>query len=78
MKNRYFVIGVPDIRLGEKVTLILEGDFTKDLEAQLRIELVSLLSSFEIPQSILTIPQFLETSTQKIDRTGTLKLFTLD
>ncbi|KGL63969.1 AMP-binding protein [Polaribacter sp. Hel1_85] len=67
---RFFVAGVSDEKLGEKLVLVVEGK----LEA---IELKNVnLSKFEIPKEIYFVDAFIETKTKKIQRIKTLDLIT--
>ena len=72
IKKRFFVAGVPDVVLGQKVVLIVEGGLDPVTEGTLQKEFQIQLSKFEIPQRIVSSGQFKETATQKIDRIGTL------
>jgi len=81
IENRFFVTGMADAILGERLLLILEQDVTSsDSDAhQNCIEKISnlkSLSKFEVPKEIYFIEKFIETETKKINRTKTLeKLF---
>jgi len=66
--SRFFVIGVPDMVLGEKLILVLESDKTHFDETAF-----DALSKYEKPKSILFIPQFKETENGKILRKETIK-----
>ncbi len=76
LQNRFFVSGLPDQLLGSKVTLIVEGDFAKEILSKPFQALNATLSKYEIPREIKIIPQFVETKTQKINRIATLQLNT--
>lgn len=66
--QRFFVIGIPDELLGEKLILIVEGDTIKiDLED-------ADLSKYEQPKAIYFVKAFVETETKKIQRLKTLDL----
>ncbi len=68
IKQRFFVAGIPDEVLGEKLILIVEGN-------EMKLNLLSLkLSKFEFPKKIFFIEEFKETKTKKIQRKLTLKL----
>ncbi|CAM1347226.1 AMP-binding protein [Tenacibaculum insulae] len=78
--NRFFVAGVSDDILGEKLIVVVEEDVTSDeLEKFLcsKIKNQSLLSKFEVPKEIYFLPQFIETETKKIQRKKTLDLIKL-
>ncbi len=79
ISQRFFVAGVEDIILGEKLILIIEKNATsinvkKSLIENLKREFKSLksLSKFEIPREIYFLNEFVETKTKKIQRKKTL------
>ncbi len=76
LKNRFFVAGIFDIVLGEKLILIYEGSKKFDLLKE--IQHLQTLSIYEIPKEIFFLEKFIETETTKIDRTKTLGLCTID
>jgi O-succinylbenzoic acid--CoA ligase len=61
--RRYFVEGEPDIDLGEKVVLFVEGEIM-DIDTSI----FDVLERFEKPKDIIFIPKFKETVTGKIMR----------
>ncbi|MDB4098697.1 AMP-binding protein [Polaribacter sp.] len=66
--QRFFVAGIPDEKLGEKLILIIEGaNNTIDIQK-------ANLSRFEIPKEIYFVANFIETATKKIQRKKTLDL----
>ena len=67
--DRFFVVGIPDEILGEKLILLIEGK-----KRQITSKHFSKLSRFEIPRTTYFIPKFLETGTGKINRHKTLDL----
>ncbi|HRI79093.1 MAG TPA: AMP-binding protein, partial [Cyclobacteriaceae bacterium] len=73
VQNRFFVTGVPDTHLGEKVVIFIEGEIQSALESNLRDELELRLSKYEVPQKILKTSAFIETATQKIDTMATVR-----
>ncbi len=76
IKNRFFVTGIFDDLLGEKLILIYEGSKKFDLLKE--IQNLQTLSIYEIPKEIYYLENFIETETNKIDRTKTLGLCTID
>ncbi|NOR29014.1 MAG: O-succinylbenzoic acid--CoA ligase, partial [Lutibacter sp.] len=81
IKQRFFVTGVYDEILGEKLILIIEKLVTNRSRSENNI-LISLkklqtLSKFEIPKSVHFLKHFLETETKKVNRIETLKLLNL-
>lgn len=76
ISNRFFVIGIPDNRLGEKLILLIEGVADESLVIDLKNELKksTVLTKYEVPKEIHFIETFVETETKKIQRTKTLDL----
>jgi O-succinylbenzoic acid--CoA ligase len=74
--NRFFVAGLPDEKLGEKLVLIIEGDESSVISKSMR-NLKDILSKFEVPKEIYSIPKFKETPTGKVQRSQTLELLSL-
>lgn len=66
LKQRFFVIGVADEILGEKLVLVVEGTTEK-----IALEDAN-LSKYEYPKAIYFADTFLETETKKIQRKQTL------
>lgn len=75
LAGRAFFVGpLPDARLGQVVTLIVEGNpLTLDLEEMLRTNLTDQLSRYEIPRRLCYLAQFQHTPTGKIDRAANLR-----
>lgn len=73
--GRFFVTGMPDDALGEKLVLFVEVDFSEELIAQLQEEINSLeaLGKYEIPKKIYLIQKFEETPNGKIHRENTFR-----
>ncbi len=67
--RRFFMAGVPDNKLGEKLLLFIEGKPYNINKKNIFLE----LSKFEIPKEIIFISQFIETKTGKIQRIKTIK-----
>ncbi|AUC86535.1 O-succinylbenzoic acid--CoA ligase [Polaribacter sp. ALD11] len=78
IEQRFFVVGIPDEKLGKKLILVIELDSFKisKFERLLAVELNNLvgLSKFEVPKKIYFIDAFIETETKKIQRKKTLDL----
>lgn len=63
ISQRFFVIGLPDVDLGEKLVLVIEGEkFDVDQS------IFNKLDKYEKPKDILFVPQFKETCNGKIIR----------
>jgi O-succinylbenzoic acid--CoA ligase len=69
--NRFFVTGIPDEKLGEKLVLIIEG------KKQVINYKTLGFSKLEIPKVVYFLEQFVETKTKKIQRKKTLDLLKL-
>ena len=77
IKERYFVAGIRDEILGEKLVLVIESNIIsneKEKSLQQEIRKLKSLSKFEIPKEIYFVSKFIETETKKIQRSITLDL----
>jgi O-succinylbenzoic acid--CoA ligase len=73
---RFFLTGVPDHLLGEKLVMIIEGKLTDTQTNALILLLKEHLTPYEVPKSILSVNEFVLTSTGKIDRKKTREILT--
>ncbi len=64
---RFFIYGIPDARLGEKVVLLIEGS-----SFYVNQDIFNVLSTYQKPKEIFFVSQFVETKTNKIDRKKTI------
>lgn len=71
IENRFFVAGIPDELLGEKIVLLIEKTEKKLSENLLR-NLKELLPSYHVPKEMIIKENFTETPTGKINRKATL------
>mgnify|MGYP002639444769 CR=1 FL=1 len=69
ISQRFFVAGVPDTNLGEKLILIIEGKKSTFILSKAKT-----LTRFEMPKAIYFVDKFIETDTKKIQRSKTLDL----
>lgn len=67
--QRFFVTGIPDLVLGEKLILIIEGD-----EMNIDFRNSEDLTKYETPKETYFVTKFIETDTKKIQRKETIKL----
>jgi len=72
IKERFFVAGITDEQLGEKLILIMESDVRLSLSKSDYEK--CMLSKYEIPKAVFTLPKFIETPSGKIQRKQTLVL----
>jgi O-succinylbenzoic acid--CoA ligase len=81
IKNRFFVAGKKEEIFGEKLILVLEESIIEELKNSRKTAIIKemknskLLSKYEIPKEIYFLENFMETETNKIDRTKTLEFF---
>lgn len=75
ISSRFFVKGMPDDMLGEKLVLFVEGNRT-DQSILEELKSNGALEIFEIPKELVTIAKFAETGNGKLDRQKTLNLIT--
>lgn len=75
ISNRFFVAGVPDDVLGQKLVLLIEGERNEDILKNLKM--LKSLSKYEISKKIYFIKKFIETRTKKINRKETLRICNL-
>ena len=70
---RFFVIGLPDERLGERVVLVVEGEPAPEEEQQRLLQsMAAEVPRYHAPKEIHYFRQFVETSSGKIDRRATI------
>lgn len=75
ISQRFFVAGIPDETLGEKLILIVEENRNAILSTVKKsLKNQTVLSKYEIPKQIFFVEEFIETKTGKIHRTETLNL----
>jgi len=75
LTGRAFVAGLPDARLGEQVTAVLEGaPLPQAQQKQLLHLLDERLRKYERPRQLLFVPQFQTTASGKLDRRSTLRM----
>ncbi len=72
IKERFFVTGVKDEFLGEKLILIVEGK-----SQEIDFSELQNISKYKIPKAVYFIDKFVETETKKIQRLKTLDLLSL-
>lgn len=81
VSQRFFVTGIPDKLLGEKLILIVEDESSKSESLKVsifaKIQQLTKLNKYEIPKEIYVLDYFIETETKKINRQLTLNLLNL-
>lgn len=71
ISSRFFVIGIPDAQLGEKLILVVEGDSDPGISE--KVQSIGELTKYERPKEVFFVSQFIETETKKVQRAKTLK-----
>jgi o-succinylbenzoate---CoA ligase len=73
VNRSFFVYGIPDSRLGQKLTLLIEG-FPISGGKKILSQLQQQLHPYEVPRQIFHIREFIRTETGKINRAKTAAL----
>lgn len=73
MPSRFFVVGLPDEKLGQKLVLVVEGAIQEEKLLQ-KIRSLNTLEKFEVPKQIYQVTEFQQTESGKIRRNATLDL----
>ncbi|WP_367186895.1 hypothetical protein [Maribacter confluentis] len=68
----FFVAGIADEDLGEKVVLVVENGVKEDIKQTL--DTITHFKKFEKPKSIVVLKEFIRTESGKIQRFKTLSL----
>lgn len=67
--GRFFIAGQPDERLGERIVLVIEGNYPgKESSAAVLDRLKSYLTPYEMPKAVFYCPVFRETASGKVIR----------
>ncbi len=74
LKSRFFVAGIPDEKLGQKLILLVEDD-KENNELLEKVKSLEALEKYEVPKDILFVKNFIETENGKISRMNTLQHF---
>lgn len=73
--HRFFIAGIPDSKLGQKICLFIEGDSApSNVVDELLQKIKQQVSRFEVPKDIRFVKSFQETKTGKINRIETINL----
>ncbi|MEH0155517.1 AMP-binding protein [Limibacter armeniacum] len=70
----FFVAGIPDTRLGEKVVIFAEQQFPA-LDKKMLTHLSEILKTYELPKEVILVDEFEKTETQKVSRRKTIELY---
>lgn len=75
VKRSYFIGSIPDVLLGQKLFLAVEG-FPVSAEKKILLAMKHHLHPYEIPKKVFYIREFIRTETGKINRIKTTELIT--
>ncbi|SDQ79651.1 AMP-binding protein [Flagellimonas zhangzhouensis] len=76
IRERFFLAGLPDETLGQKLVLVVEGEPYNEQDLLQSIKSLPSISKYEVPKQVYFVKTFTETATQKINRTKTLERIT--
>ncbi|MEM9647404.1 MAG: AMP-binding protein [Bacteroidota bacterium] len=68
ISSRFFVAGIPDDALGEKLVLVLEAEERDSSGLLTQIKLLEGLGKYEVPKELRFVPTFEMTTTEKVNR----------
>ncbi len=67
--RRFFITAIPDVKWGECVTLVIEGEpFAEKVEGTLLATIRERVTRYEYPRRVVYLPHFKETSSGKVIR----------
>ena len=73
IRNRFFVTGLADKTLGNKVTIVIEGlTINKEIQKEILVEAGQTLNKYELPKQFIFTQHFKETTTGKVNRSETV------
>ncbi|MEJ7645649.1 MAG: AMP-binding protein [Chryseolinea sp.] len=68
--NRFFLASIPDLRLGNKVILVIEGTHPEE-DIRTSLQALKVEEPYAYPQLLLFIPRFIEAGNGKVNRNAT-------
>ena len=73
--SNYFLSGLPDEKLGNRLVLFIESDLSSEEKAKdLHDQLKDQLGKYESPKEIIFLPEFIRTDSGKVNRIKTREL----
>jgi len=73
ISNSFFIQGIPDEKLGQRVALVMEAPLKKEMLEVIRQEFIHSFSPYEIPKVFFESDSFVYTNTSKINRQESFK-----
>ncbi len=75
LPNHFFVTGLPDEKLNQRVFLIVEGSsFPNDIQLKIKKDIEKKIGRYERPKELKFISNFIRTENGKVKRSDTLNL----
>lgn len=74
IQNAFFIGSIPDVKLGNIVVLLIEGDLERSQLEHLKSAVRNALGPYENPRIVYSSLQFVYTKSGKIDRGETIRL----
>ena len=73
IQNRFFVTGIPDTKLGQKLILVVEGNIDGQVLLN-KLNSIAELEKYEIPKAIFNVSSFVEAANGKVLREASFKM----
>ncbi|KQC29269.1 AMP-binding protein [Flagellimonas eckloniae] len=71
--SRFFIAGIPDEALGQKLVLLVEVENLDKEELLQKIKALDSITRYEVPKEIYAISSFVETKSNKVNRSKTME-----
>ena len=76
IQSRFFVAGLPDKILGQRLVLVVEDAECDKEDLLQRIKALQDMGKYEVPKGVFCVKSFIETKSKKVDRGKTLETIT--
>jgi len=73
LANRFFLAGIADKKLGQRVVLFVEGSVEEEIQSVIARKLSMRMAKYEMPKEIKFVSKFSETQSGKINRNETIR-----
>lgn len=74
INQRFFIDGLSDEKLGNRIALFIEGSLDPDKRQRLKDTMLDVLPRYEAPKEIITLKSFVFTENGKINRKATINI----
>lgn len=73
-KSRFFLFGLEDLKLGQKLVLVIESKQADHQKSKRLLDSISdLVHKYQIPKEVILVREFVETPSGKINKSETIK-----